>query len=243
MRSTSTGSEKTPPSSTGIRGTGRRGSWSTGGRLLASACGFHYVMEDLVIAVPGPADGLLVFRNQGQIQARGVELALRGRWEEGLQSRISYSYVESEDETFDEVLVNSPRHLARLNLIKPLVPERLFAGLEVLYESRARTLSGDYADDFALTNLTLTYVGVSRRREETRDRFSGVCRFMGTQIWTIEDPKACRSSRRASMGCLKGAHWGQLAEARLEKPSVSESSVLNLKQRGAIRSYGSIGRS
>jgi len=122
-------------------------------------------MEDLVTAVPDPADGLLVFRNQGQIRARGVELALRGRWEEGLQSRISYSYVESEDETFDEVLVNSPRHLAKLNLIKPLVPERLFAGLEVLYESRARTLSGDYADDFTLTNLTLTYVGVSRRLE------------------------------------------------------------------------------
>mgnify|MGYP001260820832 CR=1 FL=1 len=136
-----------------------------GRRFLATACGFHYVMEDLVTPVPDPADGLFVFRNQGQVQAQGVELALRGRWEEGLQSRISYSYVESEDETTNEILANSPQHLVKLNLIKPLVPERLFAGLEVLYESKARTLSGDYADDFTLTNLTLTYVGVSRRLE------------------------------------------------------------------------------
>jgi outer membrane receptor for ferrienterochelin and colicins len=133
--------------------------------LQASACGFHYVLEDLVDAAVDPSDGLLVFQNLGEVRARGVELALRGRWEQGLQSRVSYSYVEAEDGTTDETLVNSPKHLVKLNLIKPLVPERLFAGLEVLYDSKAKTLTGDYADDFVLTNLTLTYGSVSKRLE------------------------------------------------------------------------------
>ncbi|MEN6575156.1 MAG: TonB-dependent receptor [Phycisphaerales bacterium] len=133
--------------------------------LLATAGGFYYVMEDLIDQYLDPADGLLVFRNLGEVQAEGIELALRGRWEGGLQSRVSYSYVEARDETADEALANSPEHLVKLGLIKPVVPERLFAGLEVLYDSKAKTLAGDYANDFTLTNLTLTYVSASKRLE------------------------------------------------------------------------------
>ncbi|MEN6575157.1 MAG: TonB-dependent receptor [Phycisphaerales bacterium] len=133
--------------------------------LQATACGFHYILKDLVDTVVDPADGLLVFQNRAEVQAEGVELALHGRWEQGLQSRVSYSYVEARDETADETLVNSPKHLVKLNLIKPVVPERLFAGLEVLYNSKVKTVAGEYADDFTLTNLTLTYTSVSKRLE------------------------------------------------------------------------------
>ncbi|MBP7052372.1 MAG: TonB-dependent receptor [Phycisphaerae bacterium] len=133
--------------------------------LLASACGFHYVLEDLIDTVVDPSDGWLVFENRGEVQASGIELALRGRWTGGLQARASYSYVEAEDETTDETLVNSPKHLAKLSFIQPVVAERLFAGLEFLYESEVKTVAGDHADDFMLTNLTLTYVSVSKRLE------------------------------------------------------------------------------
>ncbi len=133
--------------------------------LLATAGGFYYVMEDLIDQHLDPTDGLLVFQNVGEVQAQGVELTLRGRWQTGVQSTVSYSYVESRDETADKALVNSPKHLVKLHLLKPLVPERLFAGLEVLYDSEAKTLDGDYADDFTLTNLTLTYVSASKRLE------------------------------------------------------------------------------
>ena len=64
-----------------------------------------------------------------------------------------------------ERLVNSPRHLAKLNLIAPVVEERLFAGLEVQYNGTSKTLSGNDADDFVLTNLTLTYTSMAKQLE------------------------------------------------------------------------------
>lgn len=133
--------------------------------LRASASGFHYVIEDLIDQYTDPADGLLVFQNLGEVQADGFELALHGKWNNGLRSRVSYSYVDARDADDDEGLVNSPKHLAKLNLLAPIVPERLFAGLEVFYDSKARTLGGDYAEDFTVTNLTMTYVGASKRLE------------------------------------------------------------------------------
>ncbi|MBP7052373.1 MAG: TonB-dependent receptor [Phycisphaerae bacterium] len=133
--------------------------------VRASVSGFYYVMEDLIDQYLDPADELLVFRNLGEVEAAGAELALIGKWDCGLQSRVSYSYVQAKDQDTDETLVDSPKHLVKLHLLMPVVPERLFAGLEVLYDSKAKTLTGGYADDFALTNLTLTYVGLSKRLE------------------------------------------------------------------------------
>ena len=136
-----------------------------GKRLSATASGFYYQMDDLISQTIDPADGLLVFRNVDEVQASGLELALRGRWENGITSRVSYSYVEAEAGTAGEDLVDSPRHLAKLNLIAPVVDKRLFAGLEVLYDAKVKTLGGDSTDDFTLTNLTLTYVSASKRLE------------------------------------------------------------------------------
>lgn len=131
----------------------------------ATVGGFHYAMEDLISQYTDPADGLLVFRNLDEAEATGLELALYGRWDSGLQSRISYSRVQAEDGATGATLVNSPKHLAKLNLIAPLVPQRLFAGVEVLYDSKSKTLGGHHTDDVVLTNLTLTYTNASRRME------------------------------------------------------------------------------
>jgi len=134
-------------------------------QLRASASGFHYAMDGLISQYVDPADGLLVFKNLDRAEATGLELSLLGRWPDGLTSRVSYSYVDAEDGTTGETLVDSPRHLAKLNLIAPVVRERLFAGLEVLHDSKARTLGDHYTDDFTLTNVTLAYVSASKRLE------------------------------------------------------------------------------
>jgi iron complex outermembrane receptor protein len=133
--------------------------------LRVAASGFRYVMEDLVDQYLDPADGLLVFQNLSEVDATGVELTLQGRWDSGLGSRVSYSYVQAQDEATGETLVDSPKHLAKLNLLAPVVPRRLFAGLEILYDSEARTLGGRETDEILLTNLTLTYVNASKRLE------------------------------------------------------------------------------
>ena len=133
--------------------------------LIATISGFHYVMEDLIDQYLDPGDGLLVFKNLDEVQAQGLEVAAQGRWDNGLRARASYSYVDAEDEATGSRLVNSPRHLAKLNLIAPVVEEALFAGLEVQYNGQSKTLAGNDADDFVLTNLTLTYISPSKQIE------------------------------------------------------------------------------
>lgn len=134
-------------------------------QLRASASGFHYTMDGLISQYVDPADGLLVFKNLDEAEATGLELTLLGRWHNGASSRVSYSYVNAEDGTTGEDLVDSPKHLAKLNVIVPLVQERFFASLEVLYDGAVKTLGGSHTDDFTLTNMTLTYVTASRRLE------------------------------------------------------------------------------
>jgi outer membrane receptor for ferrienterochelin and colicins len=52
-------------------------------------------------------------------------------------------------------LSNSPEHLAKFNLVAPLMRDRLFAGLEIQYMSSRTTLAGNKLSDVCLTNLTL----------------------------------------------------------------------------------------
>lgn len=133
--------------------------------LSATLSGFHYVMDDLIGQRVDPDDDLLVFANLDEVKAQGVEFALNGRWERGLRARTSYAYVDAEHNATGQTLANSPAHLAKLNLIVPVLEETLFAGLEIQYNGSSRTLVGDPADDFVLTNLALTYTSPSKRLE------------------------------------------------------------------------------
>jgi iron complex outermembrane receptor protein len=46
-----------------------------------------------------------------------------------------------------------------------VIKENLFAGLEVLYTSKVKTLTNNYADGFWITNLTLTYENIVKGLE------------------------------------------------------------------------------
>jgi len=84
-----------------------------------------------------------------------VETALNGRWENGLEGRASYTYQETTD-GLGQSLVNSPRHLAKLNLIVPLLAEKVFAGGETQYVGKRTSLQGDIARAYHIVNLTLS---------------------------------------------------------------------------------------
>jgi outer membrane receptor for ferrienterochelin and colicins len=126
-------------------------------QLRATISGFSYVMKDVVGQYTDPGDGLLVFKNINEVEARGMEVGVEGRWENDLRTRCSYSFVDTENKGQDGELVNSPRHLVRMNVIVPVVKDKIFAGLTAQYNSKARTLAGNYADDFVVANLTLTW--------------------------------------------------------------------------------------
>lgn len=126
-----------------------------GGYLRGTASAFYYKIDDLITLTTDPLDNLLVFKNIDEVEAKGVEFALEGKWESGLKGKISYAFQETKDKKAGEMLTNSPRHLAKVNLIMPIIKEKLFVGMEEQYTSKRKTLAGDFTDDFFITNLTL----------------------------------------------------------------------------------------
>ena len=103
------------------------------------------------------AEGLLVFENTRGARINGFETELDGRFPGGLQGRASYSYTDDKNAGTRQTLTNSPHHLAKLNLIVPLLQQRLFAGLEGQFSGRCATLAGKSTSSFQVFNATLLW--------------------------------------------------------------------------------------
>ncbi len=123
--------------------------------LQASAAGYYYTIDGLITQTPDPEDSLLVFRNDESIEAKGLELALDGKWPSGIEGRLAYALQDTHNRKTGKNLTNSPQHMVKFNLIVPLIQDKLFASLEARYMSARRTLSGRTSSDYFLTNLTL----------------------------------------------------------------------------------------
>lgn len=126
-----------------------------GSRFRGTVSGYYTRVKDLITLVTDPDDDLMVFRNIGKTELKGVELQLDGKWDNGIRGRVSYAFQDGKNKTTGEWLPNSARHLAKLNLLLPLVRDKVFFGLEEQYTSCKRTLSGRRTHDFFITNLTL----------------------------------------------------------------------------------------
>jgi iron complex outermembrane receptor protein len=127
-----------------------------GSHLRASAAGYYYTIDGLISQRLDPGDGLAVFQNAGDLEAKGLELGLDGKWESGLEGRLGYAVQLAEDRHTLRALTNSPQHMLKTNLILPLLPDKLFAGLETRYVSERRTLAGRHTRPFFVTNLSST---------------------------------------------------------------------------------------
>jgi iron complex outermembrane receptor protein len=125
-----------------------------GDHLMLTATGFYNQISKL-IRQEMDSDGLLVFRNLQDVNAWGTELELNGKWDNGVQGYLSYTYLTTEDQQTHQQLVNSPHHLAKLNLVVPLYRDKLFSGLGLVYQSPRKTLAGEKTDNLFLANLTL----------------------------------------------------------------------------------------
>jgi iron complex outermembrane receptor protein len=126
-------------------------------RLTASA--FQYHINDLIDEVSDPSTQLLQYRNVGRVQSRGAQLEAEQAWDNGGRLRASYSYqlaqdLNARDVGADSLLLDSPRHLAKLNVTGPIPATPLRFGLELQSMSRRRTLGGEVAGH-TVTNLTL----------------------------------------------------------------------------------------
>lgn len=127
-----------------------------GSRLRGTISGFYYNIDNLIVQVTDPADGFAVFRNLSKAQADGVEAELEAKFDNGLTGRASYSFQDAWDSDTGETLVNSPRHLAKLNITIPLLKEKVFLGIEEQFTDRRKTLvAGNFAKSYFVTNLTM----------------------------------------------------------------------------------------
>ncbi len=125
-----------------------------GENLRLSVDGFYTETENHIVQERDPADDLLVFNNVEGEKSTGGEVELEGKWQNGLQGRVSYCYQDAREKKTNEWLLNSPQHVVKFNLIVPLYRDKLFAGTEVRYLSERRTKNSS-TGGFAVANLTL----------------------------------------------------------------------------------------
>jgi outer membrane receptor protein involved in Fe transport len=122
-------------------------------RLSLSA--FYYRIDDLISQTVDPNDGLTVFENLDRAETKGLEIDWETRPRRGWMARTSYTFQQAENVETRKWLSNSPRHLAKVNLIAPLYEDKLFGGFEVQYYGDMNTVTGNRVDDYWVANLTL----------------------------------------------------------------------------------------
>lgn len=126
--------------------------------LRSSISGYYNRMDNLIEIENGAFTNL-------NADTLGLELALEGKWEYGIITRVSYTLQHTEDRDTDGGLPDSPMHMLKLNASVPLYRDKIFAGLEVQYTSRSQTIesdpisgdtvSGGYIPGYTVVNLTL----------------------------------------------------------------------------------------
>lgn len=108
--------------------------------LRTSISGYYNRMDDLIDFENG------AFTNF-DAETLGTEMALEGKWTNGIQTRLSYTLQHTENRATDAGLVDSPTHMVKFNVSVPVLRDKIFAGLEVQYTSGRHTLFTDLSGD------------------------------------------------------------------------------------------------
>ena len=120
-----------------------------------SASGFYNWMNDLISQSTDPANGLFHFANLDGVRGKGLEFQISAKRPSGWEGRLSYTLQESHSTPGGEPLSNSPRHLAKINLIAPLFRDKLFASFEGQEMSRRLTVIETLVGGSFVANATL----------------------------------------------------------------------------------------
>jgi iron complex outermembrane receptor protein len=131
------------------------GEYEINEHLRFTGSAYYSEIDDLIALTTDPADDLLVFQNLGKLESYGLELGLEGHWSHGFRGGLSWAFQRTENSETGRRVANSPRHVAKLNLIAPILREQLFAGLTLRYMGDRGTVHGTTTEDFFLTDLTL----------------------------------------------------------------------------------------
>lgn len=125
-----------------------------GNHVRGTASLFASFIDD-IITLTTDSGGNRIYRNTGEAESKGIDFELEGKWQNGLAGRTSYTFQEAEDKETGEILTNSPKHLAKLNVMVPLLKDKISLGIEEQYTSKRKTPKGNYAKAHYVTNVTL----------------------------------------------------------------------------------------
>jgi len=135
-------------------------------------------ISDLITLVSVPSDGNFQYQNAGNAQALGMDVEVSGRATNGLQGKASFDYVDAySDSAGHPSLNNSPGPMAKLNLIVPLIDQRLSAGVEGQFLGRRLTLLEDSLSSYQVFNLTLLGHAVGKHLD------------LAASVWNVLDKK------------------------------------------------------
>jgi len=120
-----------------------------------SASGFYNEIGSLISQTTNPGSGLIHFSNTEDVHGRGLNFQLSEKRPSGWEGRLSYTVQESRSQLDNDTLSNSPRHLAKINVIAPLLSQKLFASFEGQEVSRRETVKEAFVGGFFIANATL----------------------------------------------------------------------------------------
>ena len=120
-----------------------------------SASGFYNRIGNLISQSTDPANGLIHFTNLEGVRTKGLEFEFGVKRASGWEGRVSYTLQESHSPLNGDPLSNSPRHLAKVNLIAPLLQKKLFASFEGQEVSRRLTVVDTKIGGAFVANATL----------------------------------------------------------------------------------------
>ncbi len=123
-----------------------------------SLSAYHYRISGLITETVRD-DGLLMFDNTARAAANGIELSAERLFAGGTRLRANYTWQHARDGDGAR-LVNSPRHLAKLNATWPLPGDALRLGVESQCVSRRLT---EQATTAGYCNWNLTLLPARRR--------------------------------------------------------------------------------
>jgi outer membrane receptor for ferrienterochelin and colicins len=126
-----------------------------GNNFKTTVNGYYTRIEDLLEQIIDPVGGMAVFKNQSQIEMKGIELQADGKLESGYSGRLSYCYQENKKQGSSQALANSPGSLVKASLTAPLPLKKSFATLETLYSSSRLNTVNEKIAGAAIVNLTL----------------------------------------------------------------------------------------
>lgn len=125
------------------------------GNIRMALSAFYNNVDNLIDGTTDPSSGVFIYINRGRVKVKGIELEAEKRWPGGYKGLVSYSCQDSRDRDTGQILSDSPRHFAKLNLTGPVI-KKVFAGIEAQYTAETRTVKGGANKAFLITNLTLS---------------------------------------------------------------------------------------